>query len=108
MAAWRALDGAAAAVNQQIDLLVNYTAGDGFAYRQKARGIVAADIRATLAGTALALLAAAAVAWLLARRIMGPVAAASAAADEIARGKLDGAIPRAAATSSAPCCPPWR
>ncbi|WP_237478284.1 EAL domain-containing protein [Lichenibacterium dinghuense] len=90
---WRAMDGTAAAVNQQIDLLVNYTAGDGFAYRQKARAIVAADIQATLAGTLLALLAAAAVAWLLARRIMGPVAAASSAADDIARGKLDGAIP---------------
>ena len=90
---WRSIDGYAATVNQQIDLLVNYTAGDGFSYRQRARAIVAADIRATLATTAMALLAAAAVAWLLARRIIGPVAAASAAADEIARGKLDGDIP---------------
>ena len=90
---WRSLDDLAAAVDQQIDLLANYTKDDGFLHRQKAHAIVAADIRATLAGTALALLAAIAVAWLLARRIMGPVAAASSAADEIARGKLDGAIP---------------
>ena len=90
---WRSLDALAADVDQQIDLLANFTKDDGFLHRQKVHAIVAADIRTTLAGTALALAAAAAVAWLLARRIMGPVAAASSAADEIARGKLDGAIP---------------
>ena len=90
---WRQLDEFAGAVDQQIDLLANYTKDDGFLHRQKAHAIVAADIRATLAGTALALISAGLVAGLLARRIMGPVAAASAAADEIARGKLDGAIP---------------
>ncbi|WP_163609191.1 HAMP domain-containing protein, partial [Klebsiella pneumoniae] len=34
------------------------------------------------------------VAWLLARRIIGPVAAASAAAERIAEGHLDDTIPQ--------------
>lgn len=89
----RDLDEQASAVEEQIDLLVNYTAGDGFLYRQAARQIIAADIRANVVGTGLALLMAAVVVWLLARRIIGPVAMASAVANEIAGGKLDGPIP---------------
>src|SRR6185295_18099292 len=50
-----------------------------------------------LAGTALALLFSAAVAWLLARRIIGPVAAASGVAERIANGTLDVKIPRGSA-----------
>src|SRR5690242_15559769 len=34
---WSTLDHHAAKVDEQIDLLVNYTAGDGFLYRQSAR-----------------------------------------------------------------------
>ena len=91
---WQALDQHAAVLDQQIELLVNYTAGDGFIYRQRARAAVAADQRVNLAGTGAALLLSALVAWLLARRIIGPVAAASAVAGQIAQGKLNGAIPR--------------
>ena len=96
-AAWDDLDRYAATVDQEIDLLVNYTAGDAFTYRQNARAAVAADMRLNLLGTALALLLSCLVAWLLARRIIGPVAAASAVAGRIAGGDLDGAMPRAGA-----------
>ena len=94
---WQALDGYAATVDREIDLLVNYTAGDGFSYRQRARGVVAADRRLNLAATAAALLLSGLVTWLLTRRIVGPVATASAVARRIARGELDGAFPRGGA-----------
>jgi nitrogen fixation/metabolism regulation signal transduction histidine kinase len=96
-AAWHELDRYAAIVDQQIDLLINYTAGDAFTYRQRARAAVADDTRLNLFGAALALLLSALVAWLLARRIIGPVAAASAVAGRIAGGDLDGDMPRAGA-----------
>ncbi|MGE4167079.1 MAG: EAL domain-containing protein, partial [Xanthobacteraceae bacterium] len=77
-----------------IDLLINYTAGDGFIYRQVARATVARDVQFNLAGTLLAIVMSASVAWLLARRIVGPVAAASNIAGQIANGKLDVVIPK--------------
>ena len=76
---------------------MNYTAGDGFTNRQHALASVAADLRLNLIGTTMAILLSALVAWLLARRIIGPVAAASAVAGRIARGKLDGVIPKGGA-----------
>ena len=94
---WSALDRDAETVNQQIDLLVNYTAGDAFANRQLALASVAADQRLNLLGTSLAILLSAFVAWLLARRIIGPVAAASAVAGSIARGQMDSVIPQGSA-----------
>ena len=77
--------------------LVNYTAGDGFLYRQSARAAVARDMQLNIAGTALALLLSALVAWALARRIVGPVAVASNVAERIAAGKLDVAVPKGSA-----------
>jgi diguanylate cyclase (GGDEF)-like protein len=94
---WETLDHYAGKVDDQIDLLVNYTAGDGFLYRQAARGAVAHDIQLNIAGTALALLLSALVAWALARRIVGPVAVASGVAERIAAGKLDVAVPKGSA-----------
>jgi len=94
---WETLDRYTATVDQQVDLLVNYTAGDGFLYRQTARAAVAREAEFNLAGTALALLISGVVAWLLARRIIGPVAAASGVAERIASGKLDVEIPRGSA-----------
>ena len=91
---WQALDDHAATLGRQIVLLVNYTAGDGFLYRQRARAAVALDRRLNLAGTAAAVLFSALVAWLLARRIIGPVAMASAVAEQIAQGQLHITIPR--------------
>src|SRR5262245_45905409 len=90
---WETLDRYTAIVDQQVDLLVNYTAGDGFLYRQTARAAVAREAEFNLAGTALALLISGIVALLLARRIIGPVAAASGVARQIASGKLDVEIP---------------
>ncbi len=80
-------------VSKQIGLLINYIAGDGFTYRQNARRAVARDWNISLAGTAAALMLSAVIAWLLARRIIRPVAAASAMAGRIARGDLDGEFP---------------
>ena len=94
---WETLDRYADRVDDQIDLLVNYTAGDGFLYRQSARATVARDVQLNIAGTALALLLSALVAWALARRIVGPVAVASGVAERIAAGKLDVAVPKGSA-----------
>ncbi len=91
---WQTLDAFTAKAAEQIDLLVNYTAGDGFIYRQRARETVARDINLNLAGMALALLLSGIVAWALVRRIEGPVAAASHVAECIATGKLDVVIPK--------------
>src|ERR1700689_5367510 len=60
---WATLDRYAAKVDDQIDLLVNYTAGDGFLYRQTARAAVARDVQLKLASIVLALLLSALVAW---------------------------------------------
>jgi len=92
-ASWSAVDRDVETANQQIDLLVNYTAGDGFIRRQNALASIATDQRLNVVGTILAILLSAWVAWLLARRIIGPVAAASAVATNIASGKMDGVIP---------------
>ncbi|MBV9261427.1 MAG: diguanylate cyclase, partial [Pseudolabrys sp.] len=91
---WEALDQYATKADEQIDLLVNYTAGDGFIYRQSARATVTRDINLNIVGTALALLLSALVAWALVRRIEGPVAAASHVAECIATGKIDVVIPK--------------
>ena len=94
---WTTLDQYAGKVDDQIDLLVNYTAGDGFLYRQSARATVARDVELNRFGTALALVLSALVAWALARRIVGPVAVASSVAERIAAGKLDVAVPMGSA-----------
>jgi diguanylate cyclase (GGDEF)-like protein len=94
---WSDLDRYAETANQQIDLLVNHIADDGFTNRERALASVGADLRLNLIGTTLAIMLSAAVAWLLERRIIGPVAAASAVAERIAAGELDCAIPRGGA-----------
>ncbi|MEW6436145.1 MAG: EAL domain-containing protein [Pseudomonadota bacterium] len=96
-AAWEALDPYAETVSEQIDLLVNYTAGDGFTYRQSARQQVAVATNLALFGTAGALVLSGLVVFLLSRRITKPVAAASAVAKRIASGQLDGEIPAGSA-----------
>lgn len=92
-AAWEVLDRYARQVDLETDLLINYTAGDGFTNRQQALEAVDFDIKLTFLGTGLALLLSGFVAWLLAQRIVGPVAAASVVAGSIAEGKLDVPIP---------------
>ncbi len=105
---WDALDHQADAVDAQLDLLVNYTAGDGFTFRQAARATVGSELRLNMTVAALALIGAGMIAWLLHRRIRGPLAAASSAAVRIAGGHLDDSIPQAAGTSSAASCGRWR
>jgi diguanylate cyclase (GGDEF)-like protein/PAS domain S-box-containing protein len=90
---WETLDRYAAKVDEQVDLLVNYTAGDGFLYRESARSEVARSVSLSIAGIGLALVLSGLVAWALARRIVGPVAVASNVAELIAAGKLDVAVP---------------
>ncbi len=90
---WDALDQQANTVDSQIDLLVNYTAGDGFTFRQAARVLVAREVRVNAIAAGLAVIACALIAWLLNRRITGPLAAASAAAERIASGRLEDRIP---------------
>ncbi|WP_375464152.1 EAL domain-containing protein [uncultured Methylobacterium sp.] len=93
IAAWDALDRQAGAVDGQIDLLINYTAGDGFIFRQGARTVVSQEIRFNAAATLVAVMLSGLVAWLLNRRITGPLAAASSVAERIAAGRLDHAVP---------------
>jgi diguanylate cyclase (GGDEF)-like protein len=90
---WAALDQQANAVDNQIDLLVNYTAGDGFTFRQAARQLVSREMRVSAVAAGLAVVIGALIAWLLNRRITGPLAAASSAAERIARGHLEDGIP---------------
>lgn len=90
---WTGLDRSSATVNEEIDLLVNYAAGDGFIGRQEALATVAENTQVQVAATLVALALSLVVALLLTRRIMGPVASASLAANRIAQGELDVAIP---------------
>jgi diguanylate cyclase (GGDEF)-like protein len=80
-------------VDHQIDLLINLTAGDGFLYRQQALRSIQTETQLDIGFTCAALLLAAAVTWVLTKRISGPVSAASATAARIASGDLDVAIP---------------
>ena len=88
-----ALDRQAGIVTAQLDLLINYTAGDGFTYRQKAHSTVRESRRFNIAATLLALIISSGIAWLLAGRIIGPMRTASQVAGQIAGGNLDVAVP---------------
>ncbi len=92
-AAWRELDHSARDVTEQIDLLINYTAEDGFRYRQQAIGTVRSQWLLNILGLVVTLGLSVTVSILLQRQIMRPVAAASAAAVRIASGELDTEIP---------------
>jgi len=87
------LDNYARTVDQQVELLVNYTAGDGFLFRQHALSAINRDINFNLIALAAALVLSGFLSWLLSRRIIGQVAVASKAARCIAQGKLDVDIP---------------
>ena len=92
-ASWRAVDDDAAAVGQQIELLINYTAGDGFTFRQAAHRTVQADSRFSFFMTLLALVVLGSIAWFLARRIVVAIKKASIVAKRIAAGDLDVIVP---------------
>jgi diguanylate cyclase (GGDEF)-like protein len=80
-------------VNQQVELLVNYTAGDGFLFRQRALSAIKRDLQLNVIGLTVALVLSGLFSWLLARRIIEPVAIASKAARSIAAGDLSANIP---------------
>lgn len=99
-AAEQADDGApiaalSAEMREALDVVVNHIAGDAFRAERAARAQVGVIREAGAAATAIGLILGALVAWLLGRRILGPVAAASAAARGIAAGRLDTPIPAA-------------
>jgi diguanylate cyclase (GGDEF)-like protein/PAS domain S-box-containing protein len=96
-ASWDLLDMYSKKVDEQIDLLVNYTAGDGFIYRQSALAAVAREIRLSVFGVLVAIVLSGLVALLLARRLIKPVATASQVANDIATGKLDVVVPAGSA-----------
>ena len=94
---WQALDAHAAVAEQHIDLLINFTAGDGFSYRQTARAIVDRDVRLSVFVTSFAIVLAGIVALLLLRQIVRPVADASTVASRIAAGELTVKVPEGGA-----------
>ncbi|MDF0516709.1 EAL domain-containing protein [Bradyrhizobium yuanmingense] len=87
------LDQLSRTVNQQVELLVNYTAGDGFLFRQRALSAIKRDLQFNVIGLSIALALSMVFSWLLLRRIIGPVATASRAARKIADGDLTVKIP---------------
>ena len=93
--AWRDLDRQQELVDARIDVLINLAAGDGFRHRERAVAETRMARRVTLLLLFGALALSGSIAALLARQIMGPVRAASAAASAIAAGELATAIPQA-------------
>ena len=86
-------------LDDEIDLFVNYTAGDGFLYRQSAWAVVRHRTcnLTSLASRWRCCRGLRLVASALARRIAGPVAVASNVAKLIAAGNLDVAVPKGSA-----------
>ncbi len=92
---WGALDRYAEAAAHEIDLLVNYTAGDGFSFRQAALTAIETETRLSTVLTACAIAMSLLISWPLGRRIIRPVSVASSVAERIAGGELDVEIPKA-------------
>jgi signal transduction histidine kinase len=88
-AEYAALDMRASEVVSALDELVELTAEDGFRGRQKALASIETYRQFTIAATIGALLLSIAIAIMLARRMVRPIAAASHAARRIAEGELD-------------------
>jgi signal transduction histidine kinase len=86
---WSLLDANAAIVREEIDLLVNYAAGDGFKQRKETMLAIEENRMVQILGAGLAAAMAALVMFGLAYRIVSPVAEASRAATRIAEGELD-------------------
>jgi diguanylate cyclase (GGDEF)-like protein len=92
---WDALDRYAAVASHQLDLLINYTAGDGFSFRQAALTAIQTNTQLDMVLTAGAIALSALISWLLGHRILRPVWQASEVAEKIAGGVLDVEIPEA-------------
>lgn len=100
--AWRAIRDAAPSVNQRemlreqtarvlesLDLLGELTADDGFRDRERSLTLIEHYRKLSIIATFLVLLIGCLVALTLARKMVTPIAAASAAAGRIAAGELD-------------------
>ncbi len=81
------------AADRELDLLINYAAGDGVRYRQHARAAMSDAWWLNILGLSAAVLLSAIVAWMLARHIVRQLAIASDVASRIAQGQLDGEMP---------------
>ena len=90
---WDELTPFAATVRQQIDLLINHTAGNAFTYRQSALTAVDQNTQLAVLATGIALLLSALVAWQLSKHIIEPLAVASSIATSVADGNLEVPIP---------------
>lgn len=94
-APWNVLDNYAAAASHQLDLLINYTAGDGFSFRQAALIAIQTNTQLDMALTAGAITLSLLISSALGHRILRPVSVASSIAEKIAGGALDVEIPEA-------------
>jgi diguanylate cyclase (GGDEF)-like protein len=90
---WSTLDHYADVAAAQIELLINYTAGDGFSNRQAANSAVETNMRVDLLVTLGAVLISFLIASVLSRMILSPIDMASEVARKIAGGKLDVTVP---------------
>jgi len=81
------------AAEVEIDNLINYTAGDGFAGRQHSHTAVIEAWWLNIAALVAAVAASGLISWLLARRIVSRVMAASNVASLIAHGRMDVVVP---------------
>jgi signal transduction histidine kinase len=86
---WTVLDNHAAIVIDDFDRLVELTAEDGFRDRERSLVSIETYRRLSIAATIGALLFGVVIAFLLARRMVRPIALASRAAGRIADGELD-------------------
>ncbi|HZT88573.1 MAG TPA: ATP-binding protein [Stellaceae bacterium] len=89
----RATDAVAEQIIERLDMLIELTADHSFVARRKAVMSMQRFTYSSIAATLLGLALSAAITWLLARRIIRPLAAAAAIANRIAEGALDTPIP---------------
>ncbi len=90
---WARLAPLAATAKERLEALIELAAGDAARGRAEARAAATAAARSTLAATAAALLFGCGAAAWFARRVAGPIAAASRAASGIAAGRFDTRMP---------------
>ena len=96
-AVWNSLDDYADVAAAQIELLINYTAGDGFSNRQAANLAVDVNMRVDLLVTLGAVMISFLIASVLSRMILRPIDIASDVAHKIASGELDVTVPKGGA-----------
>ncbi len=91
---WPAMDALAESIAGDLDLLVELTAGESFLHRQRALSTIEATRWLQVTGGAAALMLTALLTFVLARRIVRPIKAASDVARRIADGDLSFEVPQ--------------